>query len=501
MIGGGINGCVAANYLQRNGFQVIVLDRRNSLGGACSKAKVEIEKRDLEYSSGATVLGMMQDFVFNETGLSEKLAVYAPKHPPVVHFESLKTPALFYDEPRRLALHLEQTWNEKGNVAQFIEDSYRVTNFLVDGYRNAIVPDLKQAREVLGEQPTRHWISGTAKDLLDTYFTSEKTKIFFAIDVNESGPVPLDSPYSAFTIPLMSSGTIFDGNWGYVKNSIAEVTSALTEINDRLGVQVHTGVSVSSILKHGMQVAFQSPTGKYVERADVILFATDPLVAASMLGETELVKKVSSKKMLGTSGKLVMFFRNPVRWKYNSSMPEFDSAFKFIISADTVQEFENRALTVESSQCDFAPGYFEIYCEGAGRRQLGDNPGYDTLAIFFKNLSCNRRGEELTSVRKAIEKLINSYISNKEDLIGSVLITPKDIQQNFFISQGHIDHVEMCQGQTFFDRNYSPSPYQSFYQFGEDPRIFYCGSGAYPTGSVSGTAGYMCAQQVIRNYT
>ena len=36
------------------------------------------------------------------------------------------------------------------------------------------------------------------------------------------------------------------------------------------------------------------------------------------------------------------------------------------------------------------------------------------------------------------------------------------------------------------------------YRFGRWPNLAYCGAGAYPCGSIAGTPGYMCAQQLIR---
>ena len=45
--------------------------------------------------------------------------------------------------------------------------------------------------------------------------------------VTESGPVSLDGPYSAFTLPLMDSGSIFGGHYGFVKGGIWRITEEL----------------------------------------------------------------------------------------------------------------------------------------------------------------------------------------------------------------------------------------------------------------------------------
>ena len=57
--------------------------------------------------------------------------------------------------------------------------------------------------------------------------------------VIESGPASIYDPGTAFTIPLMDSGSIFDGYWGFVKTGIWKITENLTEINKELGVKFY----------------------------------------------------------------------------------------------------------------------------------------------------------------------------------------------------------------------------------------------------------------------
>lgn len=76
---------------------------------------------------------------------------------------------------------------------------------------------------------------------------------------------------------------------------------------------------------------------------------------------------------------------------------------------------------------------------------------------------------------------------------------PKDLQQLFHFPGGNIDHTMLTGGQTFFDRNYSVDPSANFYCFGNLENVLMCGAGTYPRGSVTGTPGYICAQQLLRH--
>jgi len=500
IIGAGINGLVAANYLQRNGYAVTLLEKKPAAGGACTVDSVVFSGVEYQYACGASVLGFMQDFVFRETGLADKLTVYTPQHPAVVYFEGDDAPCYLYDDVEQRAAETREKWGETGDIRGFARDLDRVVRFLCDGYRKAEVPTIESAEKHLGCAMTELWISGSARDLLNTYFTSEKTKVYYAIDVVESGPVALDSPYSAFNIPLMGSGTVFGGEWGFVRGRIWNVAQAMCDLNASIGVQLVTAAEVIEVSPETRVVKYLCTTDNtaHTVEADLILFATDPSNAARLSNQPALINVAAEKKILGTSGKLVMFFKSPVRWKGNKQeYPDFDAAFKFVISTQTLDQLESASQAAIRAENDFTAGFCEIYCEGAAMRHLGENPSFDIVSVFVKNLSFNKPGAELPAVQMTIAEKVLAWIENGDDLIGSVLLTPRDLHQRFDFPAGNIDHIEICDGQTFFNRTWSPDPFSNFYQFGNDDRIMYCAAGSYPCGSIAGTPGYMCARQII----
>ena len=150
----------------------------------------------------------MQDFVFRETGPGG-----SPRDLRSRPAEARVLPRDFHlgvDLPRsRTAPNASSPdkWGERGDVAGFRADEARVVAFLQDGYRRAVPPSLDAAERALGAELMRLWITGSAADLLDHYFTAEHTKVYMGMTVTESGPVSLREPYSAFTLPLMDSGS------------------------------------------------------------------------------------------------------------------------------------------------------------------------------------------------------------------------------------------------------------------------------------------------------
>jgi phytoene dehydrogenase-like protein len=229
-----------------------------------------------------------------------------------------------------------------------------------------------------------------------------------------------------------------------------------------------------------------------------VVFATDPQTAARLAGDPTLTAQTQTERTLGTSGKLNLLFRNPVRWKHD---PESATAFRYIFAVDTIDDFDAAAMAVVDGEA-FVPGYFQVYCEGASMRQMGLVEPFDRLAVFFKNLGLGSSGEQLPEVEANVKETLLSYIANPEDCAWSRLLTPADLQQTFGFPGGNIEHTMLVAGQCFYDRNYSFSNQADqqnsrFYQFGEHENLSICGSSTYPCGSVAGTPAYMCVKELL----
>jgi phytoene dehydrogenase-like protein len=244
VIGAGINGLVAANYLQRAGHRVTLLERSDRVGGACVSETAVIDGIRQDYALGASTLGLMQDFVWRETGLADRLRIWAPSHPDLVFFPGAEQPARTYADTSLASREFADKWGERGDLAAFRTDEERVVRFLQSGYRAGRPPGVEDAVSDLGADLTALWITGSARNLLDHYLTAERTKVHVAMSVMESGPVSLDEPYSAFIIPMMSSGSVFGGYYGFVHGGIWQITRQLGRINQELGVDLVLGCTV-----------------------------------------------------------------------------------------------------------------------------------------------------------------------------------------------------------------------------------------------------------------
>ena len=501
IVGAGINGLVAANYLQRADCNVTILERAHRVGGACVSEVAEVNGVTQKYALGASVLGLMQDFIFEETGLSKLLQTFVPQHPKLVLFPGDRKPTWIYRDPADLDRELATKWGEKGDVEAFRADEATVVRFLQDGYVNAMPPSIDEAKQTLGEKLTELWLSGSAKSLLDHYFTSERSKIYMAMTVTESGPVSLNEPYSAFTLPLMDSGSVFGGYYGFIKGGIWRITEELGRINKQLGTNIRLSSTVTEVDTENRRLTLSQDGHEHTLDFDVLILGTDPMTASRLVGTADQVRNTEAQRFRGSSGKLNLMFRNPVRWNHGSDAADSDAAFRFLFSVDTLADFEAATLRIIDDDVAYVPGYAQVYCEGAAMRRLGHDEPFDRLAVFFKNLSLGDSGSALPEVEERIRRKILAQIDNPDDCIWTRLLTPRDLQQLFHFPGGNLDHTMLVGGQTFFDRTYASDPARDFYRFADLDCVFLCGSGTYPCGSVTGTPGYMCSQQVLRRIT
>ena len=499
IVGAGINGLVAANYLQRGGCQVTLIERADRIGGACVSAVADVGGISQSYALGASVLGLMQDFVFEQTGLAARLRTFVPTHPKYVYFPGDSEPTFIYRDPMELDEELAKKWGERGEVEAFLADEARVVAFLQKGYRDAIPPSLSDATAALGKVLTQLWISGSAKALLDHYFTSDRSKIYMAMTVTESGPVSLTDPFSAFTLPMMDSGSIFDGHYGFVEGGIWKITETLAHLNRELGVVTHLCSCAHEADTAKGILRFESAGQEQSVDYDQLVLATDPVTASRLVGTESEIQRTKNLRYRGSSGKLNLMFKNQVVWKHASRGADSDAAFRFIFCVDSLDAFERATLKVLNDEVAYEPGFLQIYCEGGAMRQLKFQEPFDRLNIFFKNLSLGKGGEALPDIENQVKNTVFELIENPQDCVWSRLLTPRDLQQLFHFPGGNLDHTMLTGGQTFFDRNHSDNPTSGFYNFGGLTNVYLCAAGSYPCGSIAGTPGYMCSQQLLRS--
>ena len=129
---------------------------------------------------------------------------------------------------------------------------------------------------------------------------------------------------------------------------------------------------------------------------------------------------------------------------------------------------------------------------------MNNEEDFDKVIFFTKNLSYDKKADSIDNIKEKIISTVLPYIKNSEDLVFSKFLTPKDLNETFSFPMGNIDHSTMSGRQNFDKRTFTSSR-SNFYSYFDYDNIYYCGAGSFPCGSVAGTPGYMCSQQMIKN--
>ena len=356
VIGSGINGLVCAFYLRRAGHDVTVLEREPVVGGAGRSGTVEIDGRTLTFPLGATLLGQMQRFVFEDLGLHERLAAAPSPHPSLYALPGA-WPFFFHEDPARFRKGLEMNgWSGHGLEA-FERDLSKIVAYIQEGFRNGVMPSAAEAEARFGRHLTNLWIRGGARRLLEYYLEDESLRVILGNAVIESGPVDYSTPGTAFTIPLLESGSVFGGKWGYVYGGMGNLLRTIADVCREAGVRILTGINVLSADPERGRCSYILSGAVRHRLADHIVFATDPLTADRLL-EIPQPKGVKGLATEGSSGKLVMLFREPVRWLDDIGEPGFESTLKFFYEQSTLDELDAGSRAVRGTH-EFVPGYYE----------------------------------------------------------------------------------------------------------------------------------------------
>jgi len=79
-----------------------LLERKEFVGGACISETAMVDGAPQTYPLGATTLGLMQDFVWQETGLADRLQAYVPSHVNLAFFPGNEKPVRIHCLPLKL---------------------------------------------------------------------------------------------------------------------------------------------------------------------------------------------------------------------------------------------------------------------------------------------------------------------------------------------------------------------------------------------------------------
>jgi phytoene dehydrogenase-like protein len=470
VIGAGHNGLVAAAYLARAGLDVLVLERRDIVGGACVTEELWPGVRA---SPGAYTLSLLRRRIIDELDLaSHGLRV-------AVHEPYLFAP---FPDGRKVV-----TWSDRARTHAQLERDWSRAD--ADGYAawaQRWEDAAARARPLMTEPADRErWLEAIGPGLLDGSIAddlagipSEQVRVPFAIQgLIGTLAAPAD-PGTAFVGFFHDLGEATDppGAWGFAQGGMGAVTQALAGAARAAGAEIRTEAEVARAGGDGVVLA-----GGDEIAARAVLSNADPVRTARLAG----VPEPAGWRTAGPTVKVMVLL---------DGLPEFpawpgDEPWAGTIDIGfTLDDLATAAADARAGRPAAKP-WIEAACQTAADPTLAP-PGRHVLSLFCQCFPPDVDAEAAADL--AIARFAEVCPGLPDRVVDRLALGPRELEARFGLTGGHIFHGEML-GDQLLERRFAPRA------FGGVDGLYLCGSGAHPGGAVTGAPGYLAARAVLED--
>jgi len=502
VLGAGHNGLVAACLLARAGLDVLVLERRDVVGGASVTERPFARAPDLGCSTGAYLLGLMPPELMAELGLQLPLIRRDPHY-------FLPTAG-----PRHLLLGADEAENRRQFLASFSAadwEAHRALEAELTALREDLAPAWLAPPLPVEETAERHVRPGLRAAFLELAaapvgawldrfgFRSDLVRAMYAVTDGLSGTSGgYDTPGTALNMLVHNMCRLpgAGGTWMLVRGGMGTVTSRLAGLAERAGATLRTKAPVASVrVANGAVRGVVLASGEDIE-ADVVVGACDPFTLARLLPEGALGEEEGRR--------LARIRREGATLKVNlclSGLPRFtsrpDDARVFGPTIHLLPEESSVLAELRRAHRDAGEGRLpdepaiEWYVHTTLDPSLRDAEGRHSGALFVQWVPYGPAGtsweREAEPYAARLLALCDRVAPGTSALVEEVqVLTPPAIERRFGIAGGHIHHVDNAFG--FTDRVPYETPVSGLWR---------CGAGCHPAGSVIGAAGHNAARLVV----
>jgi phytoene dehydrogenase-like protein len=516
VIGGGHNGLVAAGLLAKQGARVVVLERRDVVGGAAITEKPW--GPDYKMTALSYVVSLMPPTILRELELE--------KHGYKIHAQG----PYFAPHPDGRALALsDDPAKRRASIAQFSNtdaDAYERWEAWLGSMADVLSPLLTETPPRLGshhpgdllEQAKLAWqarswdVRATANitrlfassiaDFLEDEFESDAMRGALSVSGvigTWAGP---RSQGTAYVMAHHKIGDVGDGKlgaWGFPEGGMGAVTQALRDAAESFGATVRTGVDVTRIVvRNGEARGVALSSGEQID-ADVIIAATHPQI--TFLQQLEPAELPTD------------FVEDMRRWKTRSGtvkvnlaldrLPEFTAAPGFdrdvqggtIVLAPSLDHVENAFQDAVAGRPAALP-FADICIPSVFDRTLAPE-GHHVMSMFTQwvphQWSTEPHYDELDAYAdRIIAQVENVAPGFTSSILHRQVIGPYDMEHTYGLLGGNIFHGELSPTQLFHMR---PAPGYADYRT-PIRNLYQASSATHGGGGVTGIPGLKVVEQI-----
>jgi phytoene dehydrogenase-like protein len=514
IVGGGHNGLACAAYLARAGLDVLVVERRDVLGGA---AATEPTWPGYRISSASYVVSLLPPRIASELQLTRfgyRVSIVSPDY--FVPFPDGTSLTLWGDVGRDAENIARLSKKDADAYVEFDRYFDRVGRLLKDLLflvpPNLALRDLP--RWIATGTRMRRWsgrdvaeavrlFTMSAADFLDEWFEDERVKGAMAtqsIIGAWCGPM---SPCSAYVLVHHWIGEVdgHPGAWGWVHGGMGGVSRALAEAAHAVGAETATGRTVRRVVvRNGRATGVELEDGSEIAATRVVSNVHPVTTYLELVGEAQLPEDVvrDLKRYRSRSGSVkmnVVLGELPVfpSWDQN------DALHRGLVAVSPSMEYLEKAWDDAKYGRTSEEPYVEVVFPTAHEPGIAP-PGKHVMLAFTQFGPYELRDGTWETERETygtkVIRTLGAYAPGLEGRVEEIeVLSPPDLEQRYGLVGGNIFHGEMTPDQLFSLR---PIPGYGNYRT-PIAGLYLCGAGTHPGGGVMAVPGRNAATAILKD--
>jgi phytoene dehydrogenase-like protein len=519
VIGGGHNGLVTAAYVARSGLRVLVLERREVLGGACVTEELW---PGFKVSTAAYVNSLLRPEIIRDLELKRHGFKMLPRNPssftPFPDGQSLllgpNKPQTYKEVAKFSARDAEALPRYEAmleRVAAFIEPTLMQTPPNPWSYHPGNLLRLAKlgmgfARLGSDGQRAVEILTGAATPILDRWFESEQLKATLATDAIIGAMASPSMPGTAYVLfhHVMGECDGIRGVWGYVRGGMGGISNAIASAAREKGAEIRTNAEVIRILtKRGKAIGVVLKDGTEIRARRVASGADASVTFLKLLQANELpdefVEAVRNIDYSSASLKINISL---------SELPDFKALpgteagpqHRGTIHISPTLDYIERAYDQAKYGCPSENPIIEATIPSVLDDSLAPQ-GKHVMSMFtqyfpYKLAPGLSLQEEKEKYAERCFDLMNEYAPNfRRSVIGRQVLSPVDLERRFALTGGNIMQGSMSLSSLSFMR---PVPGYANYHT-PIRNLYLCGAATHPGGGVMGACGFNAAREILRD--
>jgi phytoene dehydrogenase-like protein len=515
VVGGGHNGLVTAASLAKAGHSVTVLERAGEVGGILRNTEIApgFTAPGIVHTVGRLRASVVKDLKLVRHGL-QLLTPDVRMHAPQPDGSSVT----FWGDVGRTANEIKRISEADATVyPDFDKKTRAIASFLAAIY--AVTPPNIEAPSIgdaiaglrlgksfkdLGARTGRETIRALPMAVADTVqevFASEAIRGPLAtrgIRYTSTGPWAAGTAAVFFGDSAGNDGGAA-GTAVFAKGGTGALAQALRTSVEAFGGTIRTNAEVVEIRVTGRRATGVTLAGGEQITADLVVSGMDPKRTLNLCDPVELgpemVWRANNIRTPGATAKVNLAL---------GGLP----AFTGVEGTERLQGrivIGNSIDHVEKAKDAFKYGVVaeEPWLEATIPTLLDPElapEGKHVMSVVFEAAPRQLRGSDWAAERDRVGeiavKVLERYAPGIGGLVEAVqVITPEDLEVDYGLSGGHVEHAEPGLDQFFLWR---PLNGEARYRLVFD-RLYLCGSGAHPGGGITGAPGANAARQILKD--